>query len=197
MTKRRMPAADRRAQLLDLARDIVAADGFAALTIDRLATRAQVTRTVVYQQFTDLAGLTDALLDREAAIAFAGLGSVDRRDDAGDTDRLGRGILGYLHAAPDSWRIILRPLDGAPKGVRERVELGRAYARRVGARHLSAVTGTSVDPDGLTQRILLAAMEEMARAHLDDPVGHPDEVVLGYLRSLVAWAAGAESLTAG
>lgn len=193
MTRRRLPSAQRRAQLLDVARDIVAADGFGALTIERVATQAQVTRTVVYQQFTDLAGLTTALLDRESAIAFAGISSVDDPQTARDTDSLGRGILTYLHAAPDSWRIILRPPEGAPPETRTRMELGRAYARRIAARSLSRTAGVGVDPDGATVRILLASIEELARLHLEDPAGHPDDTVLTYLRTLVAWAVGVET----
>lgn len=192
---RRMSGADRRAQLLDVARDVVAAHGFSGLTIDRVAAGSGVTRTVVYQQFTDLAGLTVALLDRESAIAFAGLRSVDATGAGrlGSVDELGRGILAYLHAAPVSWRIILHPPDGAPPQARERLELGRRYARTIAARYLSTVAGGPVDPDGVPQRILLAAIEELARAHLDDPAAHPDDEVLGYLRSLVAWAAAAEA----
>lgn len=185
MTSRRLSGADRRAQLLDVARDIVAADGFPALTIEGVAGQSGVTRTVVYQQFTDLAGLTTALLDRESAVAFSGIGSVD---GVGSIDELGRGILAYLHAAPASWRIILRPPDGAPPEARVRLELGRAYARAVAARLLS------IEPDGTVARVLLAAIEELARLHLDDPAAHPEEAMLAHLRSLVAWAA---EVTAG
>jgi AcrR family transcriptional regulator len=190
-----MSGADRRAQLLDVARELVAADGFAGLTIDATARAANVTRTLVYQQFTDLAGLMAALLDRESAIAFAGMNSVEETesDGADATELLGRGVLAYLQAAPTSWRIILRPPDGAPPQLRERIELGRAYARRVGARHLSRVIGVTVDPDGATERILLAGMEELARLHLEDPAGYPEELVLRYLHSLVAWAARVEA----
>jgi AcrR family transcriptional regulator len=181
VTRHRLSGADRRAQLLDVARDIVAADGYPALTMDRVAVECGVTRPVVYQQFTDLGGLMTALLDRESAIAFAGIGSVEGLHGI---DELGRGILAYLHAAPTSWRIILRPPDGAPPQLRERIELGRAYARSLAARQLS------IDPDGAAARVLLAAIEELARLHLDDPAAHPDEEMLTYLRSLVAWAAG-------
>ncbi|OLT97997.1 TetR/AcrR family transcriptional regulator [Mycobacterium syngnathidarum] len=190
MTRRRLSGAERRAQLLDVARDIVADGGYPALTIEQVAGRSGVTRTVVYQQFTDLPGLTTALLDRESAIAFAGVGSVDQPDL--DPEQLGRGILAYLHAAPTSWRIILRPPDGAPPQVAERIELGRRYARKVAARPLSAAVGADVDPDGATVRILLSAIEELARLHLEDPAGQPDDTVLAYLRSLVAWAVGIE-----
>ncbi len=179
MTRRRLSGAQRRDQLLDVARDIVAADGYTALTVDRIARTAGVTRAVVYQQFTDLEGLTTALLDRESAIAFAGMGSVER---ARDIDELGRGILAYLHAAPTSWRIILRPPEGAPPEARVRIELGRAYARTVAARPLR------LDPDGPAARILLASIEELARLHLEDPEAHPEELVLEYLTSLIDWA---------
>jgi AcrR family transcriptional regulator len=189
----RMSAADRRTQLLDLARDIVADEGFSALTIDRIARAAHVSRTVIYQQFMDLPRLMDALLDRESAIAFAGIGSVAWTEGSDqDVDQVGRGVLAYLHGAPTSWRIILRPTDGAPPELRARIEIGRTYARRVAGRHLSRAVGATVDPDGATVRILLASIEELARLHLDDPREHPDELVLAYLRSLVAWAARAE-----
>jgi AcrR family transcriptional regulator len=194
-----MSGADRRTQLLDLTRDVVADDGFAGLTIDRIARAAGVTRTVIYQQFTDLPGLLDALLDRESAIAFAGMSSVDGPDGGDgtdDTERLGRGILAYLHDSPNSWRIILCPPDGAPPELRGRIEIGRAYARRVAARHLSGAIGTTVDPDGATGRILLASMEELARLHLENPDRYPDDVVLHYLHSLIAWAVGVEIATA-
>ncbi|PXX66384.1 TetR family transcriptional regulator [Nocardia tenerifensis] len=187
-----MSAADRREQLLDVARDIVAADGFGAVTIDRVARESQVARALVYQQFTDLSGLMTALLDRESAIALAGVGSVDWSDTV-EVDQVGRGILAYLHAAPTSWRIILSPPDGGPPDLRGRLEAGRAYARAIGARHLSRYTGVTVDPDGPTERILLAAMEELARLHLADPDRYPDELVLRYLRALVGWATRLEA----
>lgn len=193
-----MSGADRRTQLLDLTRDVVADEGFSGVTIDRIARAAAVSRTVVYQHFTDLPGLMDALLDRESAIAFAGMSSVDwtrpgGTDGADVTERVGRGILAYLTAAPTSWRIILRPPDGAPPELRRRIEIGRAYARNIAARHLSRAIGKTVDPDGATERILLAGTEELARLHLEDPDRYPDDVVLGYLHSLVAWAARVET----
>ncbi|MEU8897038.1 helix-turn-helix domain-containing protein [Nocardia sp. NPDC048505] len=189
--KRRMPAAERRAQLLDVARDIAAADGFAAVTIERVARESDVARALIYQQFTDLSGLLTTLLDREMGIALAGVSSVDL--DLDDVDALARGMLGYLHAAPTSWRIMLSPPDGGPPGLRERLELGRAYAREIGARHLSRFTGVTVDPNGATERIMLCAMEELARLHLADPQRYPDELFLSYVRSLTGWATAMEN----
>lgn len=182
-----MPRDARRAQLLDTARDVVEAEGFSALTIDGLAAAAEVTRTVVYQHFTDLAGLMTALLDRESAIAFAGIRSVDT--EGAD---VARGILAYLHAAPDSWRIILRSTADAPPGLRRRLDIGRSYARAVAARQLAAATGLRVDPDAVTVRILLAAVEELARNHLDHPDRCTQDQAVRHIESLAAWAARAE-----
>ncbi|TQM28575.1 TetR/AcrR family transcriptional regulator [Nocardia bhagyanarayanae] len=191
--KRRMSAADRRNQLLDVARDIAVAEGFGAVGIERVARTADVARALVYQQFTDLPGLMSALLDRETAIALAGVRSVDWIGTGDDVDQVGRGVLAYLHAAPTSWRIMLSPPEGGPPELRERLETGRAYARAIGARHLSRYAGVTIDPNGATERIMLAAVEELARLHLTDPAAYPDEVVLRYLRSLVDWAVGVET----
>ena len=95
-----MSAADRRAQLLDIARDIVAAEGFAAVTIERVARSAPVARALVYQQFADLSGLMTALLERESEIALAGIGTIDPlavdgntdRSSTDDVDRVGRAV---------------------------------------------------------------------------------------------------------
>lgn len=189
--RRRLSAAQRRDHLLDAARDIVAADGFAAVTIERVARAGAVARGLVYQQFGDLAGLTTALLDRESAIALAGIGTVAELDPEA-TDDIGRGILAYLHAAPVSWRIILSPPEGGPPDLRERLAMGRAYARRIAARHLTRHASDPIDPDGTTVRVLLTAVEELARLHLADPDRHPDDQVLRYLRGLVDWAVATE-----
>ncbi|WP_046315225.1 TetR family transcriptional regulator [Mycobacterium sp. UM_Kg1] len=190
--RRRMSAQARRAQLLDHARDIVAAEGFAAVSIERVARAAEVTRTVVYQNFGDLAGLMSALLDRESGIAFAGMQSVEG-PLADDPDALGRGILAYLHAAPTSWRIILSPPAGAPPQLQARTELGRRYARSLAAGRLSRLVGRPVDAGGATARLLLSSVEELALLHLTDPQTYPDELVLRYLRSLVGWAVRVET----
>ncbi|MGW4368753.1 TetR/AcrR family transcriptional regulator [Nocardia takedensis] len=188
--RRRMSAGERRTQLLDIVRDIVAADGFAGVTIDRVAREADVARALVYQQFTDLSGLMAALLDRESAIAMADIGTVEFADDL---DQVAHRILAYLHAAPTSWRIMLSPPDGGPPELRDRLEAGRSLARRVAAAHLARHTGVGVDPDGVTLRILLAATEELARDHLADSSTCSDADFVAYLRSLVLWAAGMES----
>jgi AcrR family transcriptional regulator len=187
--RRRMSADSRRTQLLDVARDIAVTDGFGAVTIDRVAKTAGITRTLVYHQFGDLPGFITALIDRESAIAVAGMSSVDW-PVSGDQDQVSRGVLTYLNAAPTSWRLVLNPPADGPPELLDRVQRGRGYARQIAARHVSRLAGQTLDPDGPTIRVLLAAIEEIARLHLSDPGRYPDAVVLEHLRSLLLWAAG-------
>src|SRR3954467_15375365 len=60
----RMTGAERREQILDVTKEIVRSSGFHAVSIDRVAREAGVTRPVVYTHFGDLAGLLNALVDR-------------------------------------------------------------------------------------------------------------------------------------
>ena len=69
----RLSGAQRRAQLLDTTKAIVGERGFHAVSIDAVARRAGITRPVVYDHFDDLAGLLNALVEREGARAVSQL----------------------------------------------------------------------------------------------------------------------------
>jgi AcrR family transcriptional regulator len=126
----RLTREERRAQLLDTTRTIVAADGFHAVTIDRVARAAGVSRPIVYEHFTDLEGLLRALLEREGARAMGQLAAVMPAPQAGPVADVLIATLGaYLAAVqedPVTWRLMLMPPEGAPVFLRERVEQTRA-----------------------------------------------------------------------
>src|SRR5580692_10989179 len=102
-TRRRMTAEDRREQILDITHAIVDAEGFHAATLNRIASEAGVTRTVLYQQFGDLAGLFIALVDREAARAgaqFAAAIAAAASEEPNEEDgAFGQAFAGVLRAA--------------------------------------------------------------------------------------------------
>src|SRR3954451_17784576 len=115
--RRRMRAPDRREQILDITHAIVDAEGFHAATINRIATEAGVTRTVIYQQFGDLSRLFVALVDREAdrarrqfedAIAHSG------KDGDAVCAATSAGALRAADERPATWRLFLVPPQGAP-----------------------------------------------------------------------------------
>ena len=94
MTTARVSAAERRAQLLDVATDLVASGGVRALTMDAVAAKAGVHRPVVYRHFENAEAILDAVVERE----LAGLRSV--------TDAAVAGVVGLearLRAAVTAW----------------------------------------------------------------------------------------------
>lgn len=66
-TRRRLRAAGRREQLLDVATDLVAEVGFRGMSVELLARRAGITRAVVYRHFTDLETLLETAVERAMA----------------------------------------------------------------------------------------------------------------------------------
>src|SRR4051812_28263755 len=96
----RMSAEERRRQLLDVTKTIVAERGFHAISIEAVAREAGITRPVVYGHFQDLQGLLEALVEREGARALTQLATVLPTDLAGRDPRemLLAALRGYLRA---------------------------------------------------------------------------------------------------
>jgi len=67
---RRLPPEERRAQLLDSAAELVLADGPGALTMERLAERAGVSKGLGYVYFRDAEDVALALWDREVSEVY-------------------------------------------------------------------------------------------------------------------------------
>lgn len=127
-----MAAPERRDQLLDVLAQLILEEGYAAVSIDRVAREAKIARTVVYAQFGNLDGLHEALADRNEQRIFEQVRSVlpeiDKDDDPDDLAVAAfEAFLRIVAANPMTWRLALLPRDGAPIALRERAERGRAY----------------------------------------------------------------------
>src|SRR5256714_10352711 len=183
----RMSASERREQLLDVTKAIVADRGFHAVSIEAVAREAGITRPIVYGHFTDLQGLLEALVEREGARALTQLGKVLPVDlGQGDPrEQLLAGLRGYLEAGqsdPATWRLVLMPPEGAPEILRERIESGRAAVVLQLTQALRPGLGAgreSPDPE-LTARMLSAVSDEAARLVLTDPERYPAERLLAH-----------------
>lgn len=185
-----MAAADRREQLLDVARDMVNERGFHAVTVEAVARRAGISRPIVYGHFGDLDALLEAMIERETARAMDQLRRVLPAPGAsGDVRRLLAGALhGYLEAVsrrPDTWRLMLSPPEGAPELLREQIARGRADVLAVLASVVGPPAGRTpaeaVDPE-LGARLLSAAADEMARLVLADPAAYTVDRLMRYAR---------------
>jgi AcrR family transcriptional regulator len=173
-----MPAEERREQLLDAALRTAVDQGFAAVTMDRVARTAGVTRPVVYGLFPDRGALLAALLERETQRALAALAPAlppvpTPGDDVDPTELLVAGLAAYLRAAreaPDTWRLVLFPVEGAPPELQAAIATSRAEAleqiRRLLAWGVAAHAELDVE---LFARMLVGLAEGAARMVLDEP----------------------------
>lgn len=194
MPATRMTAEARRTQLLDVLNDLVITEGFAAVSIDRVAREAGIARTVVYSHFGDLDGLLLALADRAEHRALSQVRElVPEPPIAGDPDdvlveAIGA-ILTLVREDPRTWRIVLHPPEGAPAAQRKRLAAGRDAVVAL----LVPVVAWGIEerggPEGLDPslfaRALVTLCEEAARLALRDPEAYPPERFTTFARLLL------------
>jgi AcrR family transcriptional regulator len=126
-----MPPAQRREHLVDAALGVILRHGYGGVSIEAIARDAGVTRPVVYDHFPNLARLLHALVEREERYSLAQLDDVvpENPGDRDPVEVLAGGVRRFLEAVaarPATWRLILLPLEGTPRIVREHVERNRA-----------------------------------------------------------------------
>ncbi|MDF3140345.1 MULTISPECIES: TetR/AcrR family transcriptional regulator [unclassified Streptomyces] len=173
----RVPIAERREQLLDAALAVIVSDGYERVSIDAIAKKADVARSVVYGAFENLDALLTALLDRQQARAFGRLlqtipSAADLRDPAAFASEAVRRMSAMLREDPDTWRLILLTPGTMPTVVRDRIEADRERFRRRVEKWLSLVLadrrGPALDPEVLAHA-LVACAEHFGRIALTDP----------------------------
>ena len=192
---KRVPMAQRREQVLDAALHLIATDGYRAVSMEAVAREVGVTRPVVYGAFPSLPVLLGALVVREEQRALRVLRAIVP-DDPGDRhpdDVLLDSLRRFLEAVdrhPDTWRLILLPIEGTPRLVRREVERKRAKLLeqlrvlvRWGLEHRGGMR--ELDEDLLT-RAILSVGEEAGRLLLTDPQRYSIDRLTGFARTLLA-----------
>ncbi|MEU5323393.1 helix-turn-helix domain-containing protein [Streptomyces sp. NPDC021056] len=173
----RVPIEERREQLLDAALAVIVSDGYDRVSIDAIAKRAGVARSVVYGAFENLDALLAALLDRQQARAFERLlrtvpDAGGLSDPAAFASEAVRRMADMLHQDPDTWRLILLPPGNMPVVVRDRIEADRERFRLLVERWLSLALADRSDP-GLDAQVLahalVACAEHFGRVALTEP----------------------------
>jgi AcrR family transcriptional regulator len=193
----RLPAGERREQLLRAAQSIALERGFHAVTIDGVARACGVTRPVVYGAFEDRTALLTAMMDWAEQRALAQLAPVfpdvpGPEDDVDPDELLVDGIAAYLRVVtsdPDTWRVILVPPEGAPPELHERVNA----QRRVLLRSLRGLLdwglarrgGPDLDAD-LFARAVFTLAEGAARLLLEAPDRWSVEQFTDFTRTALA-----------
>lgn len=190
--KRRMSAENRKTQILDVAWKIAVTEGIPAVTMDRLAQESGVTRTLIYQQFGNLAAVMLVLIDREySKEATRFLEMVAKYPTAGVESFVSimAGLLVAIDDNPDAWRIFLRPSEGCPPEVYDRLIQGRELTRQALEHSLrTAFASGNINDDfsdlELSIRTIQVTGEELLFLRLDQPEKFSHERLLAHVRSL-------------
>lgn len=113
-----MTGSQRRQQLLDVARELLAERGFEATSVEEIAHRAAVTRPVVYAHFGGKEGIYAVVVDREMRRVL------DRIEQSLTEpapprlllERAVRAFIDYVAEYPDGFRILVRDSPVASAG---------------------------------------------------------------------------------
>ena len=169
MATRRLTAEARRAQLLSVAREVFAEDGYPGAAMEKIAQRAGVTKPVLYQHFEGKKELYLALLDSDMSRLLAQVsGAIESAHD--NPSRIRKGLaayFNYIEANVDSFRLLFRETMGADPEFRESIDrFHDAAATRIGA-IISDETGKSLELAELLARGIMGMSEAAATWWLD------------------------------
>jgi len=183
----RLPADQRRCQLIDVARDVFAERGFHATSMEEIAVAAGVTKPVLYQHFPSKRSLYTELLED---VGEQLLEHLDRATAGAATGReqVEEGFAAYFHFV-DSNRSAFRLLFGAP--VRNDPEFAVVAERAVSAaaEAISPLIAVPAPPE--QRRALANALVGMAEATsrrmLADPTAESNPDALAHWIAELAW----------
>jgi AcrR family transcriptional regulator len=111
-----MTSAERREQLIDIARSVFAERGFEGTSIEEISARASVSKPVVYEHFGGKEGIYAVVVDREVRrlldMMRAALTAGDPRELL---EQAALALLDYIENSSDGFRILVRdsPLGSA------------------------------------------------------------------------------------
>lgn len=110
VAKSRMTGKQRREQLIDVGRKLFADKGFEGTTVEEIATKANVSKPVVYEHFGGKEGLYAVVVDREIAALLGGItGALSADLNSRQTlERAAGALLDYIESSKDGFRILVR-----------------------------------------------------------------------------------------
>jgi AcrR family transcriptional regulator len=123
--RRRMTAAQRRSQLIDIGRSVFAERGFEAATIEEIAAKAEVSKPVVYEHFGGKEGLYAVVVDREMEMLLEvfSVAMLEARTKT-RVEQIALALLTYVEDRADGFRILTRNSAMEPRTERTDGTLG-------------------------------------------------------------------------
>ena len=106
----RMTARERREQLLTVGRALFAEKGFEGTSVEEIASRADVSKPVVYEHFGGKEGMYAVIVDREVESLLGALtGALSEKGHPRQlVERAALALLDYIEHSPDGFRILAR-----------------------------------------------------------------------------------------
>ena len=112
-----MTGAERRHQLIEVARTLFAERGYEGTSIEEIAQRANVSKPVVYEHFGGKEGLYAVVVDREMSALLDGITSSLTRMTNNRSrlriERVALALLTYVDERTDGFRILIRDSPAA------------------------------------------------------------------------------------
>jgi len=143
---RRLTAAARRAQLIDVGRAVFARHGYEATSVEEIAESAKVSKPIVYEHFGGKEGLYAVVVDREMDYVVRRI--AEAIATGSPRERLERAVLaflGYVKDHPDGFAVLAHgaPATSASGGMSS---LLNDVAERVGEVFTSAFKDAGYEP---------------------------------------------------
>ena len=106
-SRKKLTAAARRAQLIEVGRSAFARNGYEATSVEAIAKRAKVSKPIVYEHFGGKEGLYAVIVDREVehvvAVISEAISSGSPRERV---ERAALGFLTYVKDHPDGFAVL-------------------------------------------------------------------------------------------
>ena len=179
LATRRLSAKARREQLLEVARDVFASDGFHGAAMEQIAVKAGVTKPVLYQHFESKKELYLGLLDEDMTRLLAEIRRAieTAKSNRERIERATGAYFAFIDANEGSFRLLFRETMGADDSFRGAIERFRDEL----ARSISAVIAAEADVPSseaeLLARGVMGIAESAAQWWLDERSVPRDRVV--------------------
>ncbi|WP_306204831.1 TetR/AcrR family transcriptional regulator [Actinoplanes sp. RD1] len=104
-----MSAAQRREQLIIVARQLFAERGFEAASVEEIAARAEVSKPVIYEHFGGKEGLYAVVVDREVRALLDRIAAALTAGHPRELlEQAALALLDYIEEQPDGFRVLVR-----------------------------------------------------------------------------------------
>jgi len=144
--KPRLPASERRAQLIEVGRGVFAKHGYEGTSVEEVAKRAKVSKPIIYEHFGGKEGLYAVIVDREMDYVVRRI--VEAISSGSPRERVERAslaFLSYVRDHPDGFAVLSQ--DSPLTSSRDTMSsLLNDLAERVGDVFASAFKAAGYDP---------------------------------------------------